>query len=73
MARLYTREEARRRRVKYKIFAGMFDFVAVVAGIAVIIACILLLSALIDWLAADVPVTFKSLWDVFMKAIVVPE
>ena len=40
---------------------------------AVIIACILLLSALIDWLAADVPVTFKSLWDVFMKAIVVPE
>jgi len=73
MARLYTREEARRRRVKYQIFAGMFDFVAVVAGIAVIIACILLLSALIDWLAADVPVTFKSLWDVFMKAIVVPE
>lgn len=73
MARLYTREEARKRRVKYQIFAGMFDFIAVVAGIALIIACILLLSALIDWLAADVPVTFKSLWDMFMQAVVVPE
>ena len=33
MAKLYTREEARRRRVKFQIFAGMFDFIAVLAGI----------------------------------------
>ena len=37
MAKLYTREEARRRRVKYQVFAGMFDFLAIVAGILVII------------------------------------
>lgn len=73
MARLYTREEARRRKVKYQVFAGLFDVLAIAAGVLVIIACILLLSALFNWLAGDVPVTFKSLWDIFMQAVVVPE
>ena len=73
MAKLYTREEARRRRMKYQIFAGMFDFLAVVAGVIVIIACILLLTSLINWVVADVPVTFKSMWDMFMQAVVIPE
>ena len=73
MAKLYTREEARRRRMKYQIFAGMFDFLAVVAGVIVIIACIILLTSLVQWLIADVPVTFKSLWDMLMRALVLPE
>lgn len=73
MAKLYTREEARRRRMKFQIFAGMFDFIAVIAGAAVIIACIVLLTSLVKWVLADVPVTFKSLWDMFMQAVVIPE
>lgn len=73
MAKLYTREEARRRRVKYQIFAGMFDFLAVIAGIVVIIACIVLLTSLVRWTMNDVPVTFQRLWEMFMKAIVLPE
>ena len=73
MPKLYTREEVRRRRMKYQIFAGMFDFLFIVAGIIVIIACIILLSSLISWLKSDVPVTFKTLWDTVMKAIIVPE
>ncbi|MBQ8507738.1 MAG: hypothetical protein IJ466_09955 [Clostridia bacterium] len=73
MAKLYTREEARRRRMKFQIFAGMFDFLAVVAGVVVIIACIILLTSLVNWVIADVPVTFKSLWDMFMQAVVIPE
>ena len=73
MPRLYTREEVRRRKVKYQIFAGMFDFLFIVAGIIVIIACIILLSSLIGWLRGDVPVTFKTLWETVMKAIIVPE
>lgn len=73
MAKLYTREEARRRRMKYQIFAGMFDFLAVVAGVIVIIACIILLTSLVNWIIGDVPVTFKSLWDMLMRALVVPE
>ena len=73
MAKLYTREEARRRRVKFQIFAGMFDFIAVLAGILVIIGCVILLTALVRWVIADVPVTFKTLWEILMKAVVVPE
>lgn len=73
MAKLMTREEARRRKVKFQIFAGMFDFLAIVAGVIVIIACIILISSLVKWVAGDVPVTFKTLWEMFLKAIVVPE
>ena len=73
MAKLYTREEARRRRMKFQIFAGMFDFLAVVAGVVIIIACIILLTSLVKWVIADVPITFKSLWDMFMQAVVIPE
>ena len=73
MSKLYTREEVRRRRMKYQIFAGMFDFLAVVAGVIVIIGCIILLSALVRWVMGDVPVTFRKLWEIFMKAIVIPE
>ena len=73
MAKLYTREEVRRRRMKYQIFAGMFDFLAVVAGIVVVIGCIILLTSLVRWLLGDVPVTFGKLWEIFMKAIVIPE
>ena len=73
MPKLYTREEARRRRVKYQVFAGMFDFLAVVAGILVLIACVVLIVSLVRWIGSDVPVTFRKLWDTFMKAIVIPE
>lgn len=73
MAKLYTREEARRRRVKYQVFAGMFDFLAIVAGILVIIGCIVLISALIRWIGADVPVTFRKIWETVTKAIVIPK
>ena len=73
MAKLMTREEARRRKVKFQIFAGMFDFLSIVVGVVVIIACIILISSLVKWVAADVPVTFKSLWEMFLKAVIVPE
>ena len=73
MAKLYTREEVRRRRVKYQIFAGMFDFLAVVVGVLVIIGCVILLTSLVRWLMADVPVTFRKIFETIMKAIVVPE
>lgn len=68
MPKLYTREEARRRPVKYQVFAGMFDFLAIVAGILVIIGCIILLSSLVRWVVADVPVTFQKIWEIVTKA-----
>lgn len=59
--------------MKFQIFAGMFDFLAVMAGIVVLIACIILISALVRWVISDAPLTFRTLWDIFMKAIIVPE
>ena len=41
MPKLFTREEARRRRMRFQIFAGMFDFIALIAGIIVVILCII--------------------------------
>ena len=45
MVHIYTRKEVKQRRMKYQVFAGMFDFVAILVGIAVIIACIILMNA----------------------------
>lgn len=73
MPKLYTREEVRRRKLRYQIFAGMFDFIAVMTGVIVIIGCIILLTALIRWVLSDAPVTFKTLWEMFNKAIIIPE
>ena len=73
MPRLLTQEEARRRKVKFQVFAGMFDFLAIVAGILVLVGCIVLIVSLVRWVIGDVPVTFQKIWDTFMKALVIPE
>ena len=53
MAKIYTTREVKRRKVNFQIFAGIYDFLAVVAGIIVIIACAVLLTALITWVIRD--------------------
>ena len=73
MTKIYTRKEVARRRMKFQVFAGMFDFLAILAGIAVIIVCIVLLSALVHWVIQDVESSFATLWDIFMSAIIIPE
>lgn len=73
MARIITRQEAKRRKMKYEVFAGMFDFFAILAGIIVIAACCLLLSTLIHWVIGEVETSFASLWNIFTSAIIIPE
>ncbi|MBQ3269433.1 MAG: hypothetical protein IJH09_05885 [Clostridia bacterium] len=73
MAKIYTRREVQRRRLNFKIFAGIYDFLGVVAGIVVIVACAFLLSALINWVARDGRESFASLWDIFQSAVIVPK
>ena len=72
MARIYTRREVRRRRMKYQVFAGMFDFIGIVLGLIVIAACAILLSALYHWVIRDVQASFATLWDIFTSAIIIP-
>ena len=73
MAKIYTRQEVKRRRINYKIFAGIYDFVGAVAGIVVIVACAFLLSALIHWIVRDGRESFASLWGIFQDAIIIPK
>lgn len=73
MAKIYTRKEVRRRKVNFQIFAGIYDFVSIVVGIIVIIACGVLLSSLVSWVIKDAPITFASLWDIFTSAIIIPD
>jgi len=73
VARIYTRQEDKRRRTNFKIFAGIYDFVGAVAGIVVIVACAFLLSALINWIVRDGQESFASLWKIFQDAIIIPK
>lgn len=73
MAKIYTRQEAKRRRVNFQIFAGIYDFLGAVAGIVVIVACAFLLVALVNWVLRDGQASFQSLLDIFNSAIIVPK
>ena len=73
MAKIYTRQEVKRRRLNFQIFAGIYDFLGAVAGIVVIIACAFLLAALINWVARDGRESFTSLWNIFQSAIIIPK
>ena len=72
MAKIYTTREVKRRKVNFQIFAGIYDFLAVVAGIIVIIACAVLLTALITWVIRDGRESFASLWKIFQDALIIP-
>ena len=63
MAKIYTSKEVKRRRVNFQIFAG----------IVVIIACAVLLAALISWIIRDSRDSFASLWKIFQDALIIPE
>ena len=73
MARVYTRREVNRRKTGYMIFAGISDFIGAMTGILVIIACVILLVALINWIIRDVQVSFVSLWKIFQDALIIPQ
>lgn len=73
MTKIVTRQEVKRRRMKFQVFAGMFDFIGILAGLIVIIVCLVLLNSLIRWAIQDIEVSFESLWNLFTSAIIIPE
>ena len=72
-AKIYTRREVKRRKTSFLIFAGIYDFLGVIAGIVVIIACAVLLTALVNWIIRDSQASFASLWKIFQDALIVPK
>lgn len=73
MARIFTRQEVRKRKMKYQVFAGMADFIGILLGLIVTAACIFLLVTLIHWAINGFETSFATLWDMFMTAIIIPE
>ena len=73
MAKIYTQREVKRRKTSFMIFAGIYDFLGVIAGIIVIIACAVLLTALINWIIRDSQASFASLWKILQDALIVPQ
>ena len=73
MAKVYTRQEVKRRRMGFQIFAGIYDFLAIIAGVVVIVACVLLLTALVNWVVRDGSLSFATLWNIFQSAIIIPQ
>ena len=69
MARIYTRREARSRKLTFKIFAGMFDFIGTVASAVIIIVCAVLLIQLVKWIVSDFDVSFGAMFKMFQEAV----
>lgn len=71
MARLYTRREARNRKLTFKIFAGMFDFIGTVASALIIIVCVVLMVQLVRWIMSDFDSSFGVMLDIFQEAVAI--
>ena len=54
-------EAAARRKERFFLFNGMFDFVAVILGAVVILMLLAFLFSLFNWVSTDISQTF-SLW-----------
>ncbi len=69
MAKVITKREYRRRRIRFQVAAGLYDFMVTMLAFVVIVFCVYLLIALYRWAAEDIPVTFKVFFDIIEKAL----
>ena len=53
MAKLVTKKEYKKRRVRFQIAAGLADFIVTLSCLALVFICILLVTELINWLRND--------------------
>lgn len=68
MARIITKREYKKRRIRYQVAAGLFDFVMTIASFFVIVLSAYLFLSLYNWVKADVPITFGIFFDILKKA-----
>lgn len=71
MARIYTKREARNRKLTFGIFAGMFDYVGTVVSAIIIIICVLIMTQLIQWVLSDFDTSFGPMINMFKEAVVI--
>ena len=73
MARFVTRKEEAGRRLRLRVFAGMFDFLATIGSMLLIFACVALLASLVTWSRNDAETAFASIKYCITSAIIMPE
>ena len=71
MARLYTRREVRNRKLTFKIFAGMFDFIGTVSSAIIIIVCLVLMVQMVKWIVSDFDTSFGTMLRMFQEAVII--
>ena len=69
MANVMTKREVRKRKVKFRIAAGLFDFVGTIGSVVLIFVSIILLASLVSWVKVDAPKTFGTIYDTVYTAI----
>ncbi len=69
MAKLVTKKEYRRRRMRFQIAAGLSDFLVTIGCLALAFLCVILLIQLINWLKGDAGSSFGVFDDVFNRTI----
>ncbi len=69
MANVLTKREVRRRQLKFRIAAGLFDFVATIGSVLLTFVCLILLSSLVNWVKTDAPNTFGTIYDAAYTAV----
>lgn len=57
----FAEELAERRRGTYQVLSGVGDFLAVIAGVAIILILIAVLISLVNWVYADMVQSFQLL------------
>jgi hypothetical protein len=73
MPRIIVTKEERRRRERYRVAAGLADFIATVLGVLLVIVMVMLLVALIKWICAEFLIDMASLLGIFNDALIMPE
>ncbi|MBQ3080641.1 MAG: hypothetical protein IJC48_11705 [Clostridia bacterium] len=69
MARVITKREYRKRRIRFQVAAGLFDFAVTVLSFFVIVFCVYLLTSLYEWVANDIPKTFRVFFEIAERAL----
>ena len=66
---MVTKREYRKRRIRFQVAAGLFDFLVTIASFLLIVFCVYLLISLVNWVKEDIPVTFRVFFDIAERAL----
>ena len=69
MAKVVTKREYRRRRVRFQIAAGLYDFIVTILCLGAALVSLLMLNALVEWLRDDIPVSFGTFWEIIKRTL----